>query len=447
MAYLAASPGRIPRRTGHSAVIIRRRSKFQFRHDAVAVPVTFCRMSSTAARTVKAPELQWSSLSPRTASHVLVDVVVPVFRGLADTLRAIHRVLAAHSRCGFRLVVIDDCSPEPALSRALDALAADGLLLLLRNPRNLGFVASANRGMQLAAGTDVVLLNSDTQVFDSWLDRLRAAAHSAANVGSATPLSNAATILSYPYPLLDNAQSLELDASELDCLAAAQAQPPVEIPTAVGFCMYLRRDCLDQTGLFDQTAFGRGYGEENDWCLRASKLGWRHVAAADTFVWHRGAASFGTERQARVAEAMRTMERLHPGYRRRIHDFIASDPLAPVRRTLDVARVRRHADRNRLLCGGPVRLARPAPPGWGTLLLRGGPLGRERLAHAALRHLPNLPQIDLHGERDASLETLLRLGIKRLDAGLSALLRGNGADVALAQRHLMNLLAEDKGCG
>ncbi|MBL6749557.1 MAG: glycosyltransferase family 2 protein [Nevskia sp.] len=392
-----------------------------------------------------ATDPRWSGLQPRAAGRAPVDVVVPVFRGLDDTLRAIHRVLAARNRCGYRLVAIDDCSPEPGMSRALEALAADGLLLLLRNPRNLGFVASANRGLRLSADADVVLLNSDTQVFDGWLDRLRAAAHSAADVGSATPLSNAATILSYPYPLLDNAQMLELDARELDRLAAAQAQPPVEIPTAVGFCMYLRRDCLDRTGLFDHAAFGRGYGEENDWCLRAASFGWRHVAAADTFVWHRGAASFGAERRARIAEAMRTMERLHPGYRRRIHDFIARDPLAPARSALDVARVRRHADSNRLLCGGPVRLARPAPPGWGTLLLGGGRLGPARLAHAALRHLPNLPPIDLRGAGAASMQALLRLGIKRVDAGFSARLSGNGATLALAQRQLAALLAEHQG--
>ena len=41
--------------------------------------------------------------------------------------------------------------------------------------------------------------------------------------------------------------------------------------------MYIRRDCLDAVGPFDEAAFGRGYGEENDFCLRASHLGWRHV--------------------------------------------------------------------------------------------------------------------------------------------------------------------------
>ena len=57
--------------------------------------------------------------------------------------------------------------------------------------------------------------------------------------------------------------------------------------------MYIRRAALADIGLFDAEAFGRGYGEENDFCLRASARGWRHLLACDTFVYHEGAVSFG----------------------------------------------------------------------------------------------------------------------------------------------------------
>ena len=43
----------------------------------------------------------------------------------------------------------------------------------------------------------------------------------------------------------------------------------VGIPTAVGFCMYIRRECLKEVGEFRAEVFGKGYGEENDFCLRA----------------------------------------------------------------------------------------------------------------------------------------------------------------------------------
>ena len=75
--------------------------------------------------------------------------------------------------------------------------------------------------------------------------------------------------------------------------AAANGAGVVEIPTGVGFCLYLKRDCLAEVGLLREDTFAQGYGEENDFCLRARHLGWRHVAATGVYVGHVGAASFG----------------------------------------------------------------------------------------------------------------------------------------------------------
>ena len=83
-----------------------------------------------------------------------------------------------------RLVVVDDASPDPVLAAALDDLARRRRIRLIRHARNLGFPASANTGMAAAAGRDVVLLNSDTLVAPGWLEGLRAAAYSAADIGT-----------------------------------------------------------------------------------------------------------------------------------------------------------------------------------------------------------------------------------------------------------------------
>ena len=88
----------------------------------------------------------------------------------------------------------------------------------------------------------------------------------------------------------------------------------MDVPVAVGFCMYMRRDCLDAVGLLREDLWAQGYGEENDWCLRARHRGWRHVAAPGCFVAHEGGASFGTARQHLLARNGALLERLHPGY-------------------------------------------------------------------------------------------------------------------------------------
>jgi GT2 family glycosyltransferase len=270
----------------------------------------------------------------------LIDVIVPVYAGEEETRRCLAALHAARCQTAFELIVVDDCSPEPALSAWLAAQAAAGQFTLLRHARNRGFVAAVNTGMALHPGRDVVLLNSDTEVANDWLDRIAACAASLPRAATITPFSNNATVCSYPYEGWDGELPGQLGLARLDRLFAdTLARRVVDLPTAVGFCMFIRRACLDALGAFDEAAFGHGYGEENDFSLRAAKAGWRNVLAADVFVYHRGAVSFGAGRFERMRQAERTLLRRHPDYNQRVNAFIARDPLAPLRAAIDRARV------------------------------------------------------------------------------------------------------------
>lgn len=277
-------------------------------------------------------------LTPRRAPAVpakdpVVDIIVPVHGDRPATLACLDRVLATIRRDKAALIVIDDATPDPLLAAALESLAGQGRITLLRNEVNLGFPASVNRGMALHPKRDVVLLNSDALVSGTWLRRLKAAATAEPGAGTATALSNEASICSYA------SGAPQGDWAAIGRLARRTNRGvTIELPTAVGFCMYIRRDCLRETGPFSETLFGRGYGEENDFCLRARALGWRHVAATDVYVGHVGGASFGAARALLLERNLKVLERRHPGYRRLIARFAAADPLAPARRQLDLAR-------------------------------------------------------------------------------------------------------------
>lgn len=271
------------------------------------------------------------------ASGVVVDVVMPVYRGYGETVRCIESVLDNRQATCFELIVVDDASPEPGLAARLDELAANRVLTLLRNTSNLGFVQSVNLGMSLHPGRDVVLLNSDTLVANDWLDRLRRCAYGAAKIGTVTPFSNNATICSYPGFCAENALPEGVELTELDeMFRRVNHGKSVVIPTAVGFCMYIRRTCLDQVGLFDAGNFGKGYGEENDFSMRANRQGWLNLLCADTFVYHAGGVSFMSEKDARVAAALDVLHRLHPGYEDLIRRFVAADPARDLRAAVDV---------------------------------------------------------------------------------------------------------------
>jgi GT2 family glycosyltransferase len=265
-----------------------------------------------------------------------VTIVIPVHDGGPVVLACLASVLASVSTPA-RVMVIDDGSSDPELIQALDDLARRRKITLLRHPRTQGFPASANAGIRAAKERDVVLLNSDTLVPPNWLQRLSAAAYSARDVGTATPLSNDASILSHPGPAGINPRPDQAATNRLDRLAdLANGAATVDIPVGVGFCLYLRRDCLNAVGVFRADIFAQGYGEENDLCLRARRLGWRSVAATGVFVGHVGGTSFGGSAIHLRRRNSRIIEQLHPGYQTLIDDFLAADPLHESRRRIDM---------------------------------------------------------------------------------------------------------------
>lgn len=268
----------------------------------------------------------------------VADVVIPVHGGGATTRACLDSVLATVARPS-RVIVIDDATSEPDLVAYLTALARRRRIHLIHHPQSLGYPASANAGIRASTNRDVVLLNSDTLVPPAWLERLREVAYSAADIGTVSPLSNNATVLSYPRrddfnPMPDGAATARIAALAW----RANGAEAVDVPVTVGFCMYLRRDCLAAVGVLREDVFAQGYGEENDFCLRARHLGWHHVVASGAFVAHRGAQSFGAAGESLRLRNQLLLNRMYPGYAELILSHYRNDPLAPARRRLDQAR-------------------------------------------------------------------------------------------------------------
>ena len=357
---------------------------------------------------------------PRPPAHVVVDVIVPVYRGLAATRRCLASVLEDPERPPGRIIVIDDATPEAELAAWLDGLKAEGRILLLRHARNRGFVASANAGIAAAGRHDVALLNSDTEVPAGWLARLAGHAHAAPRVASVSPLSNNATICGYP-TLPGGPPAFGLGVAALDAAArAVNAGRAVAVPTTVGFCMYIRRAALDAVGGFDEAAFGRGYGEENDFCLRAAAAGWEHRLACDTYVFHEGAVSFGAGSNAAAVRAQAVLAARWPGYAEAVARHVRRDPATPFRFALTAA----------LLAGAglPVVLLVAHELGGGVrrhmdeLVARGGETTRFLLLRAApsglvlsVPSLPGHPEARLPDDRPEDIARLLRAaGVTRV---------------------------------
>jgi GT2 family glycosyltransferase len=261
------------------------------------------------------------------------SVVVPIHNApveLEACLASLHRTIPS----GTEVILIDDASDDPRvqpLIRHWLGPAAPGWRLELQVD-NQGFVATANRGMELACG-DVVLLNSDTVLTPGWLEGMRRCLESDPRIATATPWTNNGEIASLPRFCVSNPVPERADDV---ARVIARSGPPEypELPTAVGFCMAIRRTAIEQLGGFDQARFGLGYGEENDFSMRARQAGWRNVLCDDVYVVHLGGRSFGPKGLAPGEASMRRLLARHPGYLRLVQDFIAADPLSARREAL-----------------------------------------------------------------------------------------------------------------
>jgi GT2 family glycosyltransferase len=270
-----------------------------------------------------------------------LTVVIPIYANVKVTQACIASVLRHRSPALDAVVLVNDCSPDAGMAAMLEEFAREPDVYLLTDETNLGFVRSVNRALAFCQAGDVVLLNSDTQVFEGGLTELWRVANSAPDIGTVTAMSNNATIFSYPHPDTPKAALDDADWAEIASLALREnAGVTVDVPTGHGFCMLVRRDVLNRLGKLNES-FGRGYGEENELCLRASDLGYRHVAAAGVFVEHRESISFGGERAALLKANMPKLQAMFPEYDLTILDYIKRDELRRARQALDVYRMRK----------------------------------------------------------------------------------------------------------
>ncbi len=182
-------------------------------------------------------------------------------------------MLSAENRLLGDVIVIDDASPDIETQEMLSKLENEGLIRLERNEQNRGYVYSCNRGAEINRDRDFILLNSDTEVNGDWIDRLYRCASSTANVATVTPFSNNGTVANYPSAGAYRSPHNSIITADVDAaFASIGPNRSIEVPTGVGFCMFVRREAWTRFGGFDQE-FGKGYGEEVDFCQKASLAG------------------------------------------------------------------------------------------------------------------------------------------------------------------------------
>ena len=281
-----------------------------------------------------------------TTASITIDILVPIYNAYNYTVRCIDTVLK-NTDVPFNLYLLNDKSTDIRIYEYLERIKSILLpskcnkLIVVNNEENLGFVKNVNNGFGMSRN-DIVILNTDTEVPPNWLSRLIRPYIEDNTVCTVTPFSNCATICSFPEFCKDNVLPSNMSVDEVDMVFSKFASnKPIKVPTGVGFCMFMSRKALNDVGLFDAVTFEKGYGEENDWCRRAEKLGYTNVTISNLFVYHKHGASFGEiidkSKEERIRENLVKLNRKHPEYDGVVQDYVRRDPNKDQRTLLDFA--------------------------------------------------------------------------------------------------------------
>lgn len=267
---------------------------------------------------------------PVALTSQMYDVIVPVYNGM----QFLPKLFASleRTRLSYRLILIDDHSPDERVKEYLEQYASGhDHVVLIRNEENLGFVRSVNKGLEMAEH-HLALVNTDVEVPEEWLERLMLPIATEDRVATATPFTTCGTICSFPDFCKDNELLEGMEVWQIDNVFRKIRPQYPAMPTGVGFCMGMNLEAVRQIGVLDAETFGKGYGEENDWCRRAVKAGYRNVLVDNLFVYHKHGGSFLSQEKVKLLEHnLVELDRKHPEYRKETADFCRRDPARPIR--------------------------------------------------------------------------------------------------------------------
>lgn len=252
-------------------------------------------------------------------------IIIPVYNAYDDVENCINR-LAAFTPGDVEILFIDDASPDGRIAELMERARRYPNMRVLRNETNMGFTRTVNRGLTEVGQKHAVLLNSDARVTPGWLEGMLTAASSRPRVATVTAMSDRAGAFSAP--MIGNDNELPPGVDEVTYARAFRRRSmglyPI-VPTGNGFCMFVNRACINEIGALDEAAFPRGYGEENDFCMRAGRAGWSNLIDDRTYVFHDRSKSFGEAKTDLMKAGRAVIDARYPEYKTAIRVY-STDP-------------------------------------------------------------------------------------------------------------------------
>ena len=256
-------------------------------------------------------------------------VVIPVYNGLEHLERLLPN-LEKNTPEDIQVLFVNDASPDPRIMPYIRSyIHRHRNWCVIENQKNVGFVATVNFGMSKVKTDYAIWLNTDTEVPANWIPKMIMPLQEGMRIATTTPFTNSGVYFSFPRFSYDNQATGELqEINQAFDYVASVEYGLNEIPSGMGYCMGVNMACWKEIGKLDYHSFGKGYGEENDWCFRALQKGWRHLLVPNLYVHHFHGGSFLSEEKVRlIDDHHKILEKRYPDIiRKQIPAFCQKDP-------------------------------------------------------------------------------------------------------------------------
>ena len=241
-----------------------------------------------------------------------LSVVIINYQTFELTRDTINSILKYSYPFSYEIIVVDNASKDNSLDKLKDYFK--DLVKFIPSGQNNGFAAGNNQGLKLASGKYVLLLNSDTLVWQNTLEDIYNYMEDNPNVGACgcrilldnRNLDKACKRL---FPNIKNSFyrlfHIPTNSSKNDYNLDLPDNEIYEIECLTGAFMFIRQKCLDSVGLLDETFFM--YGEDIDLCYRIKQDNWKIVYYGKAIITHFKGASSKKQKSKLIYEFYRAM--------------------------------------------------------------------------------------------------------------------------------------------
>ena len=242
-----------------------------------------------------------------------LSVVIVNYQTYELTKNTINSVLGYKYPFGVEIIVVDNASSDDSLSRLQEDFK--DTVKFIASDENNGFAAGNNQALRIAQSKYVLLLNSDTIVWENTLEDIYNYMENNSDVGAAgcrVLLENGdldkACKRSFPNVKNSFFKLFHIPTNSAEVNYNLNNLPDddvYEIECLTGAFMFIRKEALDEVGFLDESFFM--YGEDIDLCYRIKQAGWKIIYYGKSKITHFKGASSKKQRSKLIYEFYHAM--------------------------------------------------------------------------------------------------------------------------------------------